>query len=259
MNNNEILVRKAIEDKEREANSYEDQECYNAAYCYGYAAGATDALSDPKELFIILSYYSNEDDGEFDRVGSCDKVYPTLEAAKAAADKLFKEDKENRPENIAVAYTLDDCVRDIEENPLYVVGEWQKNAFGSYHNFYAVCLSHRGLNARRIKKMLKVLGGRCRSIPVVDGKVNLVLKAVVPAPADKEKAEKLCSLNGWAPHTDMFNNLLITAPVSLDAYRLSDSSVMNAYIGFAEKAATALVGNKNGYLMAGVASYGAVG
>lgn len=107
--------------------------------------------------------------------------------------------------------------------------------------------------------MLKVLGGRCRSIPVVDGKVNLVLKAVVPAPADKEKAEKLCSLNGWTPHTDMFNNLLITAPVSLDAYRLSDSSVMNAYIGFAEKAATALVGNKNGYLMAGVASYGAVG
>lgn len=107
--------------------------------------------------------------------------------------------------------------------------------------------------------MLKVLGGQCRSIPVVDGKVNLVLKAVVPAPADKEEAEKLCSLNGWAPHTDMFNILLITAPVSLDAYRLSDSSVMNAYIGFAEKAATALVGNKNGYLMAGVASYGAVG
>lgn len=101
--------------------------------------------------------------------------------------------------------------------------------------------------------MLKVLGGQCRSIPVVDGKVNLVLKAVVPAPADN------CSLNGWAPHTDIFNNLLITAPVSLDAYRLSDSSVMNAYIGFAEKAATALVGNKNGYLMAGVASYGAVG
>lgn len=143
MKNNEILVRKAIEDKEREANSYEDQECYNAAYCYGYVAGATDALSasnqpNPKELFIILSYYSNEDDGDFDRVGSCDKAYPTLEAAKAAADKLFKEDKENRPENIAVAYTLDDCVRDIEENPLYVVGEWQKNAFGSYHNFYAV-------------------------------------------------------------------------------------------------------------------------
>lgn len=51
--------------------------------------------------------------------------------------------------------------------------------------------------------MLKVLGGQCRSIPVVDGKVNLVLKAVVPAPADKEKAEKLCSLNGWAPHTDL--------------------------------------------------------
>ena len=51
MNNNEILVRKAIEDKEREANSYEDQECYNAAYCYGYAAGATDALSALKNPY----------------------------------------------------------------------------------------------------------------------------------------------------------------------------------------------------------------
>ena len=49
MNNNEILVRKAIEDKEREANSYEDQGCYNAAYCYGYAAGASDALSSLKQ------------------------------------------------------------------------------------------------------------------------------------------------------------------------------------------------------------------
>ena len=33
---------------------------------------------DPKELYIILSYYSNEDDGEFDRVGSCDKVYDLI-------------------------------------------------------------------------------------------------------------------------------------------------------------------------------------
>lgn len=45
MNNNEIRVRKAIEDKEREANSYEDQECYNAAYCYGY-----DLIPYDKEL-----------------------------------------------------------------------------------------------------------------------------------------------------------------------------------------------------------------
>lgn len=106
--------------------------------------------------------------------------------------------------------------------------------------------------------MLKVLGGQCRSITVINGKANLVLKAVIPAPADKEAAEKLCSLNGWAPRNDAFNNLLVTAPVSLDAYRLSDSSVMSAYIGFAEKAASALVGNKNGYLMAGIESYNAV-
>ena len=101
MKNNEILVRKAIEDKEREANSYEDQECYNAAYCYGYAAGASDALStlkqpDPKELFIILSYYSNEDDGEFDRVGSCDKVYPTLCSRQTLQRGQGKPSREHR-------------------------------------------------------------------------------------------------------------------------------------------------------------------
>ncbi len=114
--NNEILIRKAIEDKEREANSYEDQGVLQRSLllwlccrCNGCAV-CLEAAEPERKLFIILSYYSNEDDGEFDRVGSCDKVYPTLEAAKAAADKLFKEDKENRPENIAVAYTLDDCV-----------------------------------------------------------------------------------------------------------------------------------------------------
>lgn len=62
----------------------------------------------------------------------------TTAALSILLPSRFEEDKENRPENLAVAYTLDDCIRDIEENPLYVVGEWQKNAFGSYHNFYAV-------------------------------------------------------------------------------------------------------------------------
>ena len=41
MNNNEILVRKAIEDKEREANSYENQGCYN---CLLYTSDAADEL-----------------------------------------------------------------------------------------------------------------------------------------------------------------------------------------------------------------------
>lgn len=49
MNNNEILVRKAIEDKEREASSYEDQGCYNAAYCYGQTR--IEMTEKEKELF----------------------------------------------------------------------------------------------------------------------------------------------------------------------------------------------------------------
>ena len=142
--NNEILIRKAIEDKEREANSYEDQgvlqrslllwlccRCNGCAVCLEAAEPEKNSLSSCRTTRTRTM-------ASLTASAAATKVYPTLEAAKAAADKLFKEDKGKPSENIAVAYTLDDCVRDIEENPLYVVGEWQKNAFGSYHNFYAV-------------------------------------------------------------------------------------------------------------------------
>lgn len=145
MNNNEILVRKAIEDKEREANSYEDQECYNAAYCYGYAAGATNALSalkqpSQKELFVILSHYSNENIGEFDRVG-VHGSYRSLDAAKKAADAMLaKDNKENSFHQDDIPFTTDDCCEKgvFEEYPLYVAGQVEEGNFNSYHNIYAV-------------------------------------------------------------------------------------------------------------------------
>ncbi len=145
MNNNEILVRKAIDDKEREANSYEDQECYNAAYCYGYAAGATNALSalkqpNQKELFVILSHYSNENIREFDRV-NIHGLFRSLDSAKKAADAMLaKDNKENSFHQDDIPFTIDDCCENgvFEECPLYVAGQAEEGNFNSYHDIYAV-------------------------------------------------------------------------------------------------------------------------
>ena len=145
MNNNEILVRKAIDDKEREANSYEDQECYNAAYCYGYAAGATNALSalkqpNQKEFFVILSHYSNKNIREFDRVG-IHGSYRSLDAAKKAADAMLaKDNEENGFHQDDIPFTTDDCCEKgvFEEYPLYVAGQTEDGNFDSYHDIYAV-------------------------------------------------------------------------------------------------------------------------
>ena len=40
MSNNKEIICKLIKAKNQEANSYTDQTCYNAAYCYGYVDGA---------------------------------------------------------------------------------------------------------------------------------------------------------------------------------------------------------------------------
>lgn len=37
----------------------------------------------------------------------------------------------------AVPYTLDDC-KEFDDLPLYIAGEWVKDEFERYHNFYAV-------------------------------------------------------------------------------------------------------------------------
>lgn len=145
MKNNEILVRKAIENKKREADSYEDQGCYNAAYCHGYAAGASYALSalknpNPKELFIILSHYSNENIGEFDRV-NIHGLFRSLDSAKKAADAMLAEDnKENSFHQDDIPFTTDDCCEKgvFEECPVYVAGQVEEGNFNSYHNIYAV-------------------------------------------------------------------------------------------------------------------------
>lgn len=105
--------------------------------------------------------------------------------------------------------------------------------------------------------MVKKLGGMYRNIRVVNGNTSVVVKAVIPTPRDMQKAKKVCELNGWEITPDNFGNLTITTTMTFNANRMTDRTLMDSYIGFAEKVASALVGYKNRYLMAGVASYNA--
>ena len=143
MSNNKEIICKLIKAKNQEANSYTDQTCYNAAYCYGYVDGATMALntlsseSEYKKCYVILSHYSNENIGTFDSVAVCGKVYMDLASAKKAADEMLADDKKNGCHGNAVPYTLGDC-KEFDDPPLYIAGEWAKDDFEHYHNFYAV-------------------------------------------------------------------------------------------------------------------------
>ena len=143
MSNNKEIICKLIKAKNQEANSYTDQTCYNAAYCYGYVDGATMALNtlsgvpERHKCYAILSHYSNEDIGTFDSVAICGGVHMSFESAKKAADEMLAVDKENGCHDDAVPYTLDDC-KEFDDLPLYIAGEWVKDEFERYHNFYAV-------------------------------------------------------------------------------------------------------------------------
>ena len=103
MSDNKETIRKLIEAKNREANSYEDRTCYNAAYCYGYVDGATMALntlSSEKKCYVILSHYSNDDIGTFDSVAICGGVHMSLESAKKAADEMLADDYDSKNRKI---------------------------------------------------------------------------------------------------------------------------------------------------------------
>ena len=141
MNNKETIVRNCIEAKRREANSYQNPGCYNAAFCRGYIEGASETLStmsspaeNSAEAFVILSHYSNENIGEFNAVG-LHGLYSSLDSAKKGADAMLKEDEENGCHGEAIPYTTDGI---FDDYPLYVAGVCEEDNFEAYHNLYAV-------------------------------------------------------------------------------------------------------------------------
>lgn len=79
---------------------------------------------------------SNENISEFDKVTLLPTVYSSYEAAKAAADKAFSEDKKESIARDAVACTLGDV--DTVNNAIYCVGDYKDNAYNCYHNVYLV-------------------------------------------------------------------------------------------------------------------------
>jgi hypothetical protein len=106
--------------------------------------------------------------------------------------------------------------------------------------------------------VFKVLGGIGRSVPLYNGKARILVKAIIPvASSYLADMQSVCEANGWKSVLDERGNLVVLSVVSIDAYRLSDSTLMTAYLHFAETAAQKLTGNKNRYLVAGVVSYDA--
>lgn len=92
-----------------------------------------------KEMFIILSHYSNENIGEFDSIGVLPGVYETLEDAKAAADAAFAEDLANgidHGETVRISDTTG--VIPFSPDPVYVTGEEIDGYFTGFHNIYTV-------------------------------------------------------------------------------------------------------------------------
>jgi len=106
--------------------------------------------------------------------------------------------------------------------------------------------------------MFKVLGGIGRSVPLYNGKARILVKAIIPvASSYLADMQSICEASGWKSVLDERGNLVVLSVVSIDAYRLSDSTLMTAYLRFAETAAQKLTGCKNRYLVAGVVSYDA--
>lgn len=86
--------------------------------------------------------------------------------------------------------------------------------------------------------MFKVLGGIGRSVPLYNGKARILVKAIIPvASSYLADMQSVCEANGWKSVLDERGNLVVLSVVSIDAYRLSDSTLMTAYLHFAETAA----------------------
>lgn len=265
MSNNKEIICKLIKAKNQEANSYTDQTCYNAAYCYGYVDGATMALNtlsgvpERHKCYAILSHYSNEDIGTFDSVAICGGVHMSFESARKRLMKCLRSIRK-----MGATMTPFRTLLTIAKSLTTFLCTLQ--ASGSRTNLNTITTFTLYLNRmQRCRKqntggalMFKVLGGIGRSVPLYNGKARILVKAIIPvASSYLADMQSICEANGWKSVLDERGNLVVLSVVSIDAYRLSDSTLMTAYLHFAETAAQKLTGCKNRYLVAGVVSYDA--
>ena len=86
-------------------------------------------------MYIIISHYSNENIGEFDTIGVHPNAYPTLDAAKKAADELFRADRENGIERTGMVSVSSE---DGSWSGLPFDDPSAEDDFDVYHNVYAV-------------------------------------------------------------------------------------------------------------------------
>lgn len=159
--------------------------------------------------------------------------------------------------------TVAECAEDFggDLNQVFVVAD----SAGAFLACMASSILRYPVKMQRCRKqnaggalVFKVLGGIGRSVPLYNGKARILVKAIIPvASSYLADMQSVCEANGWKSVLDERGNLVVLSVVSIDAYRLSDSTLMTAYLHFAETAAQKLTGCKNRYLVAGVVSYDA--
>lgn len=88
--------------------------------------------------YIIVQHTSDKDVGDSGLCYVMPKLYDTVDAAKAAANKALETDAEECPKGEAAAITDSDIKEYFSDVPEYYAGE--KDVYGGrhYHNVYAV-------------------------------------------------------------------------------------------------------------------------
>lgn len=180
------------------------------------------------------------------------KKYNTDQIAGNVADAIEAEMNSGNMYSLANSPAYTAFAKEVL-NTYYTTG-----SAGSICNKYINPSPLRGPHCGGGALMFKVLGGIGRSVPLYNGKARILVKAIIPAaPKCLAEMQSICEANGWKSVLDERGNLVVLSVVSIDAYRLSDSTLMTAYLRFAETAAQKLTGCKNRYLVAGVVSYDA--
>ena len=87
--------------------------------------------------YAILSHYSCEDEQTFDSVYLHEKLYTSLEEAKAVANAAMKDDAMNFHHGKTHPIETENCDA-FTTRPVYCIGEKSESGFEVYHNLYAV-------------------------------------------------------------------------------------------------------------------------